>query len=46
MLSNTFNVPVNVPEASAVLILLTELSLLAGVLYLFRRRLNWKRFDP
>jgi hypothetical protein len=46
MLSNTFNVPVNVPEASAVLILLTELSLLAGVLYFFRRRLNWKRFDP
>jgi hypothetical protein len=45
-LTNTFNVPVNVPEASAVLILLTELSLLAVVLYLFRRRLNWKRFDP
>jgi hypothetical protein len=42
-LSNTFNVPV--PEASAVLILLTELLLLAGVLYLFRRRLNWKRFE-
>jgi hypothetical protein len=44
-LSNTFNVPVNVPEASAALILFTELSLLAGILYLFRRRLNWKRFD-
>jgi hypothetical protein len=42
--NNNFNVPV--PEASAVLILVTELSLLAGVLYLFRRRLNWKRFDP
>jgi hypothetical protein len=42
--NNNFNVPV--PEASAVLILFTELSLLAGVLYLFRRRLNWKRFDP
>jgi hypothetical protein len=41
--NNNFNVPV--PETSAVLILLTELSLLAGVLYLFRRRLNWKRFD-
>jgi hypothetical protein len=36
----------NVPEPSAVLILLTELSLLVGILYLFRRRLNWKRFDP
>jgi hypothetical protein len=44
-MSNAYNAPVNVPEASAVLILLTELLLLAGVLYLFRRRLNWKRFE-
>jgi hypothetical protein len=52
-LSNAYNAPdtippgsIALPEASAVLILLTELSLLAGILYLFRRRLNWKRFDP
>lgn len=32
-----------VPEASSALILLTELLLLAGVLAIFRRRLNWKR---
>ena len=52
-LTSAYNAPdtipsgsIALPEASAVLILLTELSLLAGVLYLFRRRLNWKRFDP
>ncbi|HTR39649.1 MAG TPA: hypothetical protein VMH80_27435 [Bryobacteraceae bacterium] len=45
-LSNTFNVPVNLPEPSAALILLTETFLLAGVLALFGRRLKWNRhFD-
>jgi hypothetical protein len=43
-LGGAFNVPV--PEASAALILLTELLLLAGVLALFGRRLKWNRhFD-
>jgi hypothetical protein len=43
-LSNSFNVPV--PEASTVLILLTELLFAAAALVLFRRRLNWKtRFE-
>jgi hypothetical protein len=37
---------VALPEPSAALILLTELLLLAGVLAVFRRKLNWKqRFD-
>jgi hypothetical protein len=41
-LTNTFSVP----EASSVLILLTELLLLAGVVALFGRRLRWtRRFD-
>ncbi len=45
-LSGTFNAPVNVPEASAVLILLTELLLLAGVVALLGRRLKWNQhFD-
>jgi hypothetical protein len=43
-LTNGFNVPV--PEASTILIFLTELSLLAGALFLVRRKLNWKtRFE-
>jgi len=41
-LTNSFAVP----EASSALVLLTELSLLVGVVAIFRRRLNWKRhFD-
>lgn len=41
-LTNTFSVP----EASSVLILLTELLLFAGVVALFGRRLRWtRRFD-
>lgn len=43
---NSYNVPVNLPEPSAALILLTETFLLAGVLALFGRRLKWNRhFD-
>lgn len=41
--SNAYNAPVNVPEASSVLILLTELLLLAGVVAVFRRKLNLKQ---
>jgi hypothetical protein len=42
----TFTAGYNVPEPSAALILLTELLLLAGVLAVFGRKLNWKRrFD-
>jgi hypothetical protein len=43
---NAYNAPVNVPEPSAALILLTELLLLGGVLAAFGRKLKWKqRFD-
>ena len=39
-LTNSFT---TVPEASSIVILLTELLLLAAFLTLFRRKLNWKR---